>query len=301
MYDCIIIGAGPAGLTSAIYTLRANKKVLIFESNVVGGQIVNTMDIENYPSTPHVTGYDFSNSLYKQVQDLGGEFKFEKVTSIENGETKKVTTLNGTYEAKTIIIATGLENRMLNLPNIDTYLGKGVSICAVCDGGFFRGKDVAVVGGGNTALEDTLYLSNICNKVYLIHRRNEFRAEAKTIELVKLKPNVEFILDSNVTSINGENTVESIEVMNKNGETKPLNVSCLFIAIGQEPNTAFLNGMIDINEQGFIAANESCKTNLDGIFVAGDIRNKNVRQLVTATSDGAIAASEAIKYLNNHE
>ena len=300
MYDCIIIGAGPAGLTSAIYTLRANKKVLIFESNVVGGQIVNTMDIENYPSTPHVTGYDFSNSLYKQVQDLGGEFKFEKVLSIENTNTKKVTTSNGTYEAKTIIIATGLENRMLNLPNIDSYYGKGVSICAVCDGGFFRGKDVAVVGGGNSALEDALYLSNICNKVYLIHRRNEFRADAKTVELVKLKPNVEFILDANVTSINGENVVESIEVMDKAGNVKPLNISCLFIAIGKVPNTEFLNGIVTTNSEGFIDANESCTTNLEGIFVAGDIRNKEVRQLVTATSDGAIAASEAIKYLNNH-
>ena len=299
MYDILIIGAGPAGLTAAIYGTRANKKVLVLESNVVGGQIVNTMDIENYPSTPHVTGFDFSQNLSKQATELGAEIKFEKVESIEDGEIKKVKTNLNTYETKTIIIATGLENRTLNIPNEQELLGKGISICAVCDGGFFRGKDVAVVGGGNTALEDTLYLSNIVNKVYLIHRRNEFRADAKTVELVKSKPNVEFILDSTISSINGENTLENIEVMNKNGDVKVLNISGLFIAIGKIPNTDFLNNLITLDEQGFIVSDETCRTNVKGIFVAGDIRNKQVRQLVTATNDGAIAASEAIKYLDN--
>ena len=298
MYDIVIIGAGPAGLTAAIYGSRANKKVLVFESNAVGGQIVNTMDIENYPSMPHVNGYDFSNNLYKQATELGAEVKFEKVLSIEDGETKKVTTSNSTYEAKTIIIAAGLENRTLNIPNEQELFGKGLSVCAVCDGGFFRGKDVAVVGGGNTALEDVLYLSNIVNKVYLIHRRNEFRADAKTVEQVKSKNNVEFILDSTISSINGENIVESIEVMNKTGEVKTLPVSGLFIAIGKIPNTDYLENLIELDEQGFIKSDESCKTNIPGIFVAGDIRNKEVRQLVTATSDGAIAASAAIKYLD---
>ena len=299
MYDIVIIGAGPAGLTAAIYGTRANKKVLVLESNVVGGQIVNTMDIENYPSTPHVTGYDFANNLYKQATDLGAEVKIEKVTSIENGDVKKVITSSNTYETKSIIIATGLENRSLNVPNEQELLGKGISICAVCDGGFFRGKDVAVVGGGNTALEDTLYLSNIVNKVYLIHRRNEFRGDAVTVDLIKSKPNVELVLDSTISSINGENSLENIEVMNKNGDVKTLNISGLFIAVGKTPNTDFLNNLITIDGQGFIVSDESCKTNIEGIFVAGDIRNKKVRQLVTATSDGAVAASEAINYLEN--
>ncbi len=299
MYDIVIIGAGPAGLTASIYGTRANKKVLVLESNVVGGQIVNTMDIENYPSTPHVTGFDFSNNLYKQATDLGAEVKFEKVTSIENGDVKKVITSSGVYETKSIIIATGLENRTLNIPNEQELFGKGISICAVCDGGFFRGKDVAVVGGGNTALEDTLYLSNIVNKVYLIHRRNEFRGDAVTVDLIKSKPNVELVLDSTISSINGENNLENIEVMNKNGEVKTINVSGLFIAIGKIPNTDFLNNLITVDDQGFIVSDESCRTNVEGIFVAGDIRNKKVRQLVTATSDGAIAAIEAINYLEN--
>ena len=299
MYDIIIIGAGPAGLTSAIYALRANKSVLVFESNMVGGQIVNTLDIENYPSNPHISGFDFSNNLKKQAEELGAEIKFEKVDSIEDGNIKKVKTNVSEYSAKSIIIASGLENRKLNISNEKELVGKGISFCATCDGNFFRGKTVAVVGGGNTALEDTLYLSNIVEKVYLIHRREEFRGDEKTLNLIKEKSNVEFVLNSNVSKINGTDRLESIDVTNNNGETKNISISGLFIAIGQKTNTDYLNGLINLDSSGFIISNESCETNIDGIFVAGDIRVKNIRQLVTATSDGAVAAISAINYLNN--
>ena len=300
MYDVIIIGAGPAGLTAAIYALRAKKSVLVLESNMVGGQIVNTLDIENYPVNPHISGYDFATNLKKQAEELGAIIKNEKVIEVINGNTKTVKTEESVYNAKTIIIASGLENRTLNLPNELELVGKGISFCATCDGNFFRGKDVAVVGGGNTALEDALYLSNIVNKVYLIHRRNEFRGDAKTVDLVKSKENIELILESNVNSINGENNLESINVINNDGNIKNIKVSALFIAIGKKPNIDYLKGIINTNESGFIISDESCKTNVDGIFVAGDIREKKVRQLVTATSDGAVAALEAINYLNNN-
>ena len=300
MYDVIIIGAGPAGLTAAIYALRAKKSVLVFESNMVGGQIVNTLDIENYPVNPHISGYDFATNLKKQAEELGAIIKNEKVIEVINDKTKTVKTEESVYNAKTIIIASGLENRTLNLPNEAELVGKGISFCATCDGNFFRGKDVAVVGGGNTALEDALYLSSIVNKVYLIHRRNEFRGDTKTVDLIKSKENIELVLESNVKSINGENNLESIDVINNEGNIRNIKVSALFIAIGKKPNIDYLKGIINTNESGFIISDESCKTNVEGIFVAGDIREKKVRQLVTATSDGAVAALEAINYLNNN-
>jgi len=300
MYDVIIIGAGPAGLTAVIYALRAKKSVLVLESNMVGGQIVNTLDIENYPVNPHISGYDFATNLKKQAEELGAIIKNEKVIEVINGNTKTVKTEESVYNTKAIIIASGLENRKLNLPNELELIGKGISFCATCDGNFFRGKDVAVVGGGNTALEDALYLSNIVNKVYLIHRRNEFRGDAKTVDLIKSKENIELILKSNVKSINGENNLESIDVINNDGNIRNIKVSALFIAIGKKPNIDYLKGIINTDESGFIISDESCKTNIDGIFVAGDIREKKVRQLVTATSDGAVAALEAINYLNNN-
>ena len=300
MVDVIIIGAGPAGLTAAIYALRAKKSVLVFESNMVGGQIVNTLDVENYPSNPHISGYNFATNLKKQAEELGATIINEKVVSIENDTNKKVKTEQNVYEGKTIIIASGLENRTLSIPNELELVGKGVSFCATCDGNFFRGKDVAVVGGGNTALEDALYLSNIVNKVYLIHRRNEFRGDTKTVDLIKAKNNIELVLESTISSINGENALESIVVLNRDGSMRTIPVSALFIAVGKKPNIDYLNGLINTDESGFIISDESCKTNIEGIFVAGDIREKKVRQLVTATSDGAVAALEAINYLNNN-
>ena len=300
LYDIIIIGAGPAGLTSAIYAKRANKNVLVLEAKNYGGQIINTLDIDNYPANEHISGFDFATNLYNQAKNLGATIAFEKVVDINDfGKEKEVITTKNTYKTKTIIIATGSENRKLGLPNEDEFVSKGISYCATCDGAFYKKKVVAVVGGGNTALEDALYLSNLASKVYLIHRRDEFRAEESTVNLLKEKDNVEFIFNSNVTRLNTKDKLESIEVTNNDGNKKTLEVDGLFIAVGRIPENQNFAKIINLDASGYIIASENCHTNIDGIFVAGDNRVKEVRQLVTATSDGAIAAIEAIKYINN--
>lgn len=299
LYDIIIIGAGPAGLTAAIYAGRANKKVLVLEAKTYGGQIINTPDIENYPVEEHISGFDFATKIYNQAKNLGAEIVFEKVIEIKDlGKEKEVVTNKNTYNTKTIILATGSENRKLGLSNEDELVGKGISYCATCDGAFYRKKTVAVVGGGNNALEDALYLSNLVEKVYLIHRRDEFRGEETTVNKLKEKDNVEFIYNSNVTKLNANERLESIEVTNKDGSIKTINVDGLFVAVGRIPENQNFAKVINLDESGYIVAGEDCHTNIEGIFVAGDNRVKEVRQLVTATSDGAIAAIEAIKYIN---
>ena len=300
MYDIIIIGAGPAGLTAAIYARRAAKKVVVLEAKVYGGQIVNTLDIENYPAEEHISGYDFATKLYNQAKNLGAEIVFEKVTGIEiKGKQKKVITTDNVYEAGSVIIATGSENRKLGLPNEEQLIGKGVSYCATCDGAFYKNKTVAVVGGGNTALEDALYLADIAKKIYLIHRRDQFRGEDSTVKRLKDKKNIQLVLNSNVTGLNAGDKLESIEVTNTDKETQTIEIDGLFVAVGRTPeNKAFAN-LIKLDEAGFIEANEKCHTNVDGVFVAGDNRTKDVRQLVTAVSDGAVAAIEAVKYISN--
>ena len=300
LYDIIIIGAGPAGLTSAIYARRASKKVLVLEAKAYGGQIINTLDIENYPVEEHISGFDFATKIYNQAKNLGTEVIFEKVIDIKDlGKEKEVITNKNSYKAKTIIIATGSENRKLNLPKEDELVGKGVSYCATCDGAFYKKKKVAVVGGGNTALEDALYLSDIADKVYLIHRRDEFRGEETTIQNLKERENVEFILNSNVTKLNANEKLESIEVTNNNNEIKTIEVDGLFVAVGRIPENQNFAKLIKLDNNGYVIAGENCHTNIEGIFVAGDNRVKEVRQLVTATSDGAIAATSAIKYIND--
>ena len=300
LYDIIIIGAGPAGLTSAIYAKRANKNVLVLEAKNYGGQIINTLDIENYPANEHISGFDFATNLYNQAKNLGAEIKYEKVVDINNlGKEKEVITTKNTYKAKTIIIATGSENRKLGLPNEDEFTSKGISYCATCDGAFYKEKTVAVVGGGNTALEDALYLADLASKVYLIHRRDEFRGEETTVNLLKEKDNVEFIYNSNVTKLNTKDRLESIEVTSNDGKTRTIEVDALFIAIGRIPENQNFAKLINLDNAGYIISNEYCHTNVEGIFVAGDNRVKELRQLVTATSDGAIAAVEAIKYINS--
>lgn len=300
MYDIIIVGAGPAGLTAAIYGCRASKKVLVLEAKSYGGQIINTPDIENYPAEPHISGFDFATKLYNQAKDLGAEIKFEKVINIKNLDNEKeVTTADNTYNSKTIVLATGADNRRLGLDNEEELIGKGVSYCATCDGGFYRNKDVAVVGGGNTALEDALYLSDIVKTVYLIHRRDEFRADESIVDKLKEKDNVQFIYNSNVTKLNSNEKLESIEVTDKDGNIKTIEVSGIFIAVGRVPENENFSKVIGLDESGYVIAKEDCHTNVPGIFVAGDNRTKDLRQLVTATSDGAMAATEAVKYINN--
>ena len=299
MYDCIIVGAGTAGLTAAIYLRRASKKVLVLEAKSYGGQIVNTLNIENYPAEPHISGFDFATKLYNQAKELGAEIKFEKVINLEdNNISKCVITSNNKYETKTIILATGSDNRKLGIENEDELTGKGMSYCATCDGAFYKGKTVAVVGGGNTALEDALYLSDIAEKVYLIHRRNEFRGEEATVDKLKEKSNVEIIYNSNVTKLISNNKLESIEVTNNDGNVNNIKVDGLFVAVGRIPENQNFASIINLDNNGYVIASEDCNTNVPGIFVAGDNRVKKVRQLVTAASDGAVAATEAIKYIS---
>ena len=301
MYDIIIVGAGPAGLTAAIYARRASKKVLVLEAKSYGGQIINTLDIENYPVEAHISGFDFATKLYNQAKDLGAEIIFEKVVEINDKiHEKEVITTKNKYVAKAIILATGSENRKLCLDNENDLVGKGISYCATCDGAFYKNKNVAVVGGGNTALEDALYLTDIANKVYLIHRRDEFRGEESTVNLLKDKDNIEFIYNSNVTKLNANERLESIEVTNKDGSIKKIDVDGLFVAVGRIPENENFAKLINLDNSGYIIAGEDCNTNVPGIFVAGDNRTKEVRQLVTATSDGAIAATSAIKYINTN-
>ena len=298
MYDIIIVGAGPAGLTAAIYARRASKSVLILEALSYGGQIINTPDIENYPTAAHISGFEFAQKLYQQAKAFEVDYRTEKAVEIEDkGNYKVVRTTKGEYEGKAVILATGNENRKLGLENESKFVGRGVSYCATCDGNFFRGKTVAVVGGGNTALEDALYLTDLAAKVYLIHRRDSFRGEEVTVGQLEQKENVEFVLNSNVTAIIGEQKVTQIEVTNNDGQTRLLDIDGLFVAVGRIPENQNFAPLLDLDNSGYALAGENCRTKTPGLFVAGDNRSKDVRQLVTATADGAVAATEAVKYI----
>ena len=284
-------------MSAALYALRANKKVLLLEKECFGGQIINASNIENYPALPNVSGYDFATNLYNQIKSLGVILKYEEV--LEVTDKKEVITTKDTYKGKNIIIATGLKKRKLNLENEDKLLGSGISYCATCDGNFYKNKNVAVVGGGNTALEDALYLSNIASKVYLIHRRDNFRGEKKLISEVKEKNNIKLILNSNITKIIGEDNLNSIEITDNRNNISKLEIDGLFIAIGNIPDNNRFKNIIDLDENGYIIANANLKTKTDNIYVAGDTRVKTLRQLVTATSDGAIAVTEITKEMEN--
>lgn len=297
MYDIIIIGSGIAGLTSAIYALNNKRKVLILESQTYGGQIINSNIINNYPGFLEISGFDLMTNIYNQVKNLGGVIKYEEVLEITKN--KKVITKNETYEAKSIIISTGLSPRKLNLENEDKFIGKGISYCATCDGSFYKDKDVMVVGGGNTAIEDVIYLSNICKKVYLVYRRKELRKDVNLTEKVKELSNVEIIYNSNIEKLNGDESLNSVDIINKDTEKiTNIIIDGLFVAIGKIPSGNIFKDLLNVTENGYIITDEDCHTNIDGIYAAGDIRKKRLRQLVTAASDGAIAAIEAIKYIN---
>ncbi len=296
MKDITIIGAGPAGLTAAIYALRSGKSVLLLEAKTYGGQIVNTPEIDNYPAMPHVSGFEFAQKLYEQAASFGAEIFYEAASSIEDRGGIKVvkTTKNNSYESKAVIIATGAKNRPMGIDREEELIGHGVSYCATCDGMFFRRKDVAVFGGGNTAVEDALFLSQYCNKVYVIHRRDQFRADAADVEKLKARENVEFVLDSIVTKLLGDEKLGAVEVTNKkDGSKREINVAGLFVAIGQMPDNGAFANAVELDEKGYVSAGENCRTKTDGIYVAGDCRTKEVRQLTTAAADGAVAALAA--------
>ncbi|MBP5155780.1 MAG: FAD-dependent oxidoreductase [Clostridia bacterium] len=300
MHDIVIIGAGPAGLTAAIYARRAGKSVLVLEAKSFGGQIINTPEIENYPAAPHISGFDFASNIYSQATELGAEVRFEKaVEIITDGEKKTVRTVKNEYGCRAVIIASGSENRKLGLEGEDALLGRGVSYCATCDGNFFRGKRVIVVGGGNTALEDALYLSDLCETVFLVHRRDSFRGEEATAARLKTRENVVFKLEAKVTKLLYSERLEGAEITRNSGETETLAASGLFVAVGRVPESRNFAPLLDLDDSGYAAAGEDCRTKTPGVFVAGDARAKALRQLVTAVSDGASAATNAAEYLNN--
>ena len=293
MYDIIIVGAGPAGLSAAIYASRANKKVLVLEALTYGGQIINSSRIVNYPGFSEINGVDFANNLYEQAIGLGAEIKFDKVINIDTKEMTVITN-NETYKTRAIILAMGVQNRKTGLINEDRFVGKGVSYCATCDGNFYKNKVVAVYGGEAIALEDALYLSDICNKVYLINKTDKFNDLDNKLEEVKSKSNIEMILNTTIKSINGEDKINSIDLFNKDGNSN-IDIDGLFIALGKIPENNNIVKDIKLDDNGYIVAREDCHTNIDHVYVAGDIRTKNLRQLTTACSDGANAATMAIK------
>lgn len=296
-YDVIIVGGGIAGLTASIYIKRGNKNVLLLESSAIGGQILSAKDVTNYPGFEHISGLDLMKNVYKQALDLGVDIKYENVLSI-NGEDNNfsVNTNSTSYNARKIILSLGASPRKLGITNEDKYIGKGVSFCATCDGNFFKNKDVAVIGGGDVALDDALFLSDIVNKVYIVHRRNEFRAEASLVDKVNEKDNIELVMNSDVLSIEGNDFVEKI-IVKEGDNTKDINVSGVFICIGRMPDTKDFE--IDKDELGYIITDDNLMTSIKGIYAAGDVRKKEVRQLTTAAADGTICAVKILKELQN--
>ena len=293
MNDIIIIGAGPAGMTSAIYAKRAGYNPLVFEKNTYGGQIINSSEVANYPGIKKIDGYTFATKIYEQLKELEIEIKHEEVINIKkNDKTINVITNKNEYECKSVIIATGLTKRKLNIENEEKLIGKGISYCATCDGAFFKENDVAVVGGGNTALEDAIFLSNYCKHVYLINRTENFKAEKSLLDSFKQKNNTEIITSANIKKLVGKEKLEKIVLhySNSSGNRKKM-------AQDREKKLNKLRENKLSKENGFIKSNEECTTNIPGIFVAGDIRNKSVRQIVTSVSDGAVAAINAVKYI----
>ncbi len=301
MYDIVIIGAGPAGLSAAIYGQRAGKKTLLIDAKGFGGQIINTPEVENYPGIKKVSGLELATNLYEQATELGAEIVYEKAVGIEDtGASKKVKTESAVHETKSVIIATGAKNRPMGLENEEKYTGAGVSYCATCDGAFFRGRDVAVIGGGNTALEDAEVLSGIADKVYLIHRRDQFRGEEANVKRLREKDNVEFVLNSVPVELVGDTMISGLKVKNvKTEEVITLLVQGVFVAIGQMPDNKDFADVAGLNDKGYVVAGEDCLTATPGIFTAGDCRTKKVRQLATAAADGAVAALAAVEYINN--
>ena len=299
MADLLIVGGGPAGMTAAIYGCRAGLNCLVLEGNTPGGQMVNTPEIENYPAFPKAEGWQLAQEMYRQAEKLGAVFRFEKVLSASlAGKEKKVVTAKGEYRADAVILANGVKRRKLGCPGEDRLSGKGVSYCAYCDGAFFKGRDTAVIGGGNTALEDALYLSGLCREVFLIHRREEFRGEERLLDQVKQRENIRLLPSCQVKKIAGEEKVERLVLEQKDGKERQLLVQAVFIAIGLEPDNGAFREELLLDENGYIAADESCQTNLPGVFAAGDTRKKSLRQIVTAVSDGAAAAVAAKQYLD---
>ena len=298
-YDIAIVGGGPAGMTAALYAARAGKSVLLFEGEMLGGQILPTRKIENYPALPDVDGYTFADGLTKQITALGVQIVYATVSGIKkNAEDFTLAAGKEEYSARAVILATGLKHRKLGLDGEDALIGRGVSFCATCDGMFFRRREVAVVGGGNTAVQDALVLAEYCSRVYLIHRRAKLRAERNLSEQMSEKENIEFIGETVIEELEGAENLQSLTLRNlSTGAVEYLPVAALFEAIGQLPQNAAFANLVDLDEDGYFLTDNNCATSCPGIFAAGDACRKTVRQLTTAVSDGTVAALSAVEYL----
>lgn len=298
-YDVIIIGGGPAGFTAGIYAARGGLRTILFTGSQPGGQAALTHKIENYSGVVDVEGFTLVSTMMEQAGNFGCEISFASVLDVKlAGEEKVVITDEGEYITSTVIVATGAKNRRMGLENEESLIGKGISFCATCDGSFFKDRPVAINGGGDSALTEALYLSNICSKVYLIHRRQGFRAAQILVDRVRSNKKISLVLDSTVTALNGD-PLNSLEVTNKvTGEKQNIAVDALFVAIGNIPNTDIFKGQLDLNEGGYIRTNEKMETNIEGVYAAGDVRITPMRQVITACADGAIAANSAIEYLS---
>ncbi|MCR5792801.1 MAG: thioredoxin-disulfide reductase [Lachnospiraceae bacterium] len=306
LYDVLIIGAGPAGMTAGIYAKRAELSVAIIEgTGIYGGQILNTYEVENYPGFESISGLELGDKFRAHAEKFGVPFIDENVTKITDADKiKEVTLENGdVLRTKAVILATGARNRKLEVEGEERLSGCGVSYCATCDGGFFKNKEVVVCGGGNTAVEDGIFLSRICKKVYVIHRREEFRADKTLVGKLKSCPNVEILWNTKVTAINGNEQVESVTVTNTKDttdedENQTISVDGVFVAIGTVPESELYVGLASLDEAGYVVANEDCKTGTFGLFVAGDVRKKPIKQVITAASDGANAVNSVVEFLN---
>ena len=304
VYDVIIIGSGPAGLAAGIYAKRARLSSIIIEKEYVsGGQVLNTYEVDNYPGLPGINGFDLGMKLREHCEKLGAEFvtaEVELVSLAEDGRTKLVKTQDQTYEAKTVILAMGARHRMLEVPGEEEFAGMGISYCATCDGAFFKDRVTAVVGGGDVAVEDALFLARGCSKVYLIHRRDSLRAAAVLQEKVRENEKIEILWDTVVTEIRGHEQVERIGLQNKKtGEKTELPVDGVFVAVGNIPNSKIVTELLQLDKNGYISADETGATEMPGVYAAGDIRAKQLRQIVTAVSDGANAVTSVQNYLNS--
>ena len=301
LYDVIVIGGGPGGYTAALYAARANLSVAILEKLSPGGQMGTTDVIDNYPGFPQgVNGFELAMQMKEGAERFGAQTQLAEVTQVElAGQVKTVHTSGGDYQARTVVLATGAHPRELGLPGERELRGRGVSYCATCDGMFYRGRTVAVVGGGNTAVADVLYLSRICEKVYLIHRRDTLRASKVYLDPLQKAENVEFVWDSEVKQLLRDQAVTGVRVRNKKtGKERDIPCAGVFVAVGYLPNTELYRGQVELDEAGYVLADETTQTNLPGVFAVGDLRKKPLRQVVTAASDGAVAAHFIEEYLN---